>query len=110
VVKDATLAGIVLPGDVDACLLVQPPVGQSEVVRDVPGFLDYYTVGDERCINVAGNARGVVGQGHGGTADDEYVRNDTPTLQPLAEGRKSAFHLGPAEKNIIGFGHAASRS
>lgn len=82
----------------------------SEVVRDVPGFLDHHAVRHERCVNVTGNARGVVGQGHGGTADHEHVRHDPPAGQAFAQGSESAFHLGPAEKDIVGFGHAASRS
>jgi azurin len=109
-VEHPTLAGVVLSRDVDACLLVEPPVGQSEVVRDMPGFLDHHPVRHECCVDVTGDARGVLGQGHGSAADHEYVRDDTPAGQALAQGGESAFHLGPAEKDIVSFGHAASRS
>jgi len=88
----------------------QPPVRQPEVVSDMPGFLDHYSVGDEGFVDVAGHAGGVVGQGHGGTTDHEYVRNDTSASQAFAQGCESSFHLGAAEKDIVGFGHAASRS
>jgi len=67
-------------------------------------------MGDERGVNVASHAGGVVGQGHGGTADHEHIGDDTPALQAIAQGGESAFHLGSAEKDIVGFGHAASRS
>jgi hypothetical protein len=54
-------------------------------------------MGDERGVNVASHAGGVVGQGHGGSADYEDIGEDTPALQAFAQGGKCAFHLGPAE-------------
>ena len=51
----------------------------------MPGFIDHYPVGDERCVDVAGHAGGVVGQRHGGTTDYEYVRNDTSASQAFAQ-------------------------
>ena len=42
-------------------------------------------------------------------ADHEYVR-DTPAGQAFAQGGERAFHLGPAEKDSVSFGHGASRS
>jgi hypothetical protein len=110
VVEHAALAGIVLSRDVDARLFVQPPVRQSEVVRHPAGLLDHHAMGNERGVNVASRAGGILGQAHGGTADHEDIGDDTPSLQALAQGGKSTFHLGPAEKNIVGFGHAASKS
>jgi hypothetical protein len=67
-------------------------------------------MGQERRIHIAGDACGVVGQGHGGTADHEYVCDDAPVGQALAQGSESPFQLGPAEEDIVGFGHAASKS
>ena len=109
-VEYPALARVVLSGDVDACLLVQPPVRQPEVVRDAPGFLDHYPVRHEGCVDVTGHAGGVVGQGHGGAADYEDVRDDTPAGQALAQSGEGAFHLGPAEEDVVSVGHAASRS
>ena len=43
-------------------------------------------------------------------ANHEDIRDDILALQALAWGGKSVLHLGPAEKNVVSFGHAASRS
>jgi hypothetical protein len=83
-VEHAALARVVLSGDVHACLLVQPPVGKAEIVRDSPGLLDHDPVRYEPRIDIASDARGVVGQGHGGAADHEHVRDDASASQPLA--------------------------
>jgi hypothetical protein len=40
--------------------------------------------GTKVAVNVASHAGGVVGQGHGGTADDEHIGDDTPAGQALA--------------------------
>jgi len=85
--EDAALARVILSRDVDACLLVEPPVRQSEGVCRPTGLLDHHPMGDERGVNVASHALGVVGQGHGGTADHEHIGDDTPALQAIAQGR-----------------------
>jgi hypothetical protein len=82
----APLARVVLSGDIDACLLVQPPGRQSEIVCDVPGLFDYDPVRHERGVHITGDARGVVSQGHGGTADNEYVRDNASGSRPSAGG------------------------
>ena len=69
-------------------------VGRTTVA---PGLLDHDLVAQEGRINVAGDARpGVVGQGHGGTADHEHVRDDTLRARRLpgvvkARSRKRLF-------------------
>jgi hypothetical protein len=47
VVEDATFAGVVFAGDVDAGLFVEPTVGEPEVVGDRLGFFEDDAVGDE---------------------------------------------------------------
>ena len=76
----------------------------------MPGLFDYDPVRHERGVHITGDARGVVSQGHGGTADNEHVRDNASAGQALAEGSESPFHLGTAQKDIVGLGHAASRS
>src|SRR6478736_8833920 len=70
------LASVFFAGDVDARLLVQPPVGQSEVIRDLSGLVQDDSVGLEHRIDITSHARGIVSQSHGGAADDEYVCDD----------------------------------
>ena len=64
----------------------------------------------EHRVDITSHAGGIVGQGHGGTADDEYVCNDAPAGQALAKRSKGSLDLCPAEQNVIWPGHAASRS
>ena len=40
----------------------------------------------------------------------EDVRDDTPAGQALTQSGECPLHLGPAEKDIVSLGHAASRS
>jgi hypothetical protein len=47
------LAGVFFAGDVDARLLVQPPVGESEVIRDLSGLFQDDSVG----LNTASTSR-----------------------------------------------------
>lgn len=61
-------------------------------------------------IDIAGHARGVIRQGHGGTADNKHVRDNASAGQALAQGGESPFKLSPAHKDVIGLAHAASRS
>jgi hypothetical protein len=49
-------------------------------------------------------------QRHGGPADDEDIRNYTTAGQALAQGSERPLQVGPAQKDIAGFAHAASRS
>jgi hypothetical protein len=110
VIEYAALAWIIFARNIDACLLVQPPIGQSQVVRDPPRLLDDDAVRHEHRIDVARDPASVVSQRHGGTADDEHVRDDTPRCETLAQRRESPLKLGPAEENPLSIAHAASRS
>jgi len=73
-------------GDVDAGLLIQPPGRQPEIVGDPSGLLQDDSVGQEPGIDIAGDAGGVVGQGHGRTAHDEHIGDDAPAGQALTQG------------------------
>ena len=42
-------------------------------------------MGLEHRIDITSHARGIVGQSHGGAADDEYVCDDAPADQALPE-------------------------
>src|SRR6185437_9963323 len=59
-----------------ARLLVQPPVGESEVIRDLSGLFQDDSAGLEHRIDITSHARSIVSQSHGGAADDEYVSDD----------------------------------
>jgi hypothetical protein len=64
----------------------------------------------KHCVDVAGYAVGVVGQGHRGATDDEYVGHDVRPCLALAQGSEGSLELGPAEDDVVGVVHAASRS
>jgi hypothetical protein len=57
-----------------------------------------------------GHAGGIISQGHGSTAHDEYVRDDTPVGKTLAQGSESLLQFCPAKEDIVSLAHAASRS
>jgi hypothetical protein len=67
-------------------------------------------VRQEPGVDIAGDAGGVVGQCHGRTAHDEHVGDDAPAGQALTQGGESPFEVRPAEEDVVGFTHAASRS
>jgi hypothetical protein len=67
-------------------------------------------VWNEPRIDISGHAGGIISQGHGSTAHDEYVRDDTPAGKTLAQGRESPLQFCPAEEDIVSLAHAASRS
>ena len=64
----------------------------------------------EHRIDIAGDAGSVVSQGHSGAAHDEYVRHDASADEALAQRGECPFKLCPAEEDIVGLAHAASRS
>jgi len=64
----------------------------------------------EHGVDITSHAGSIIGQGHGGAADDEYIGDDTPAGQALAKRCESSLDLRPAEKNVIRPAHAASRS
>src|SRR5579862_8118113 len=109
-IEHPALGGIFLTGDVNAGLLIKPPVGKSEVIGDLAGLLQDDSVWLEHGIDITSHASGVVSQGHRGTAHDEHVRYDAPAGQALAERREGSLDLCPAKQNGARFGHAASRS
>lgn len=67
-------------------------------------------MGLEHGIDITSHAGSVVGQGHGGAADDEYIRDDAPAGQALAKRVEGSLDLCAAKQNVIRPGHAASRS
>ncbi len=109
-IEHAASLRIVLPGDVDACLLIKPPVGQSEVIGDAPGFLQDYSVRDKQGVDIARHPVGVIGERHGGATNDKYVRDYASSEQALAQGSECPLELGPAKQDAAGLAHAASRS
>ena len=64
----------------------------------------------EHRVDITSHAGSIVGQGHGGAANDEYISYDTPAGQALAKRSEGSLDLCPAKQNIIRPGHAASRS
>src|SRR5436190_8475068 len=72
-------AGIFLTGNVDAGLLIKPPVGKPEVIGNLAGLLQDDAVWLEHRIDITGHASSVVSQGHRGTANHEDIRHDATT-------------------------------
>ncbi len=102
-------AGVFFAGDVNAGLLIKPPVGKPEVIGNLAGLLQTIPCG----LNTASTSRvtsSVIGQGHRGTANDEHVRYDAPAGQALPKRREGSLDLCPAKENVTRLGHAASRS
>jgi len=109
-IEHAASLRIVLPGNVDACLLIQPPAGQSEIIGDARGFLQDYSVRDKQGVDITRHAVGVIGERHSGSANDKYVRDHASSEQTLAQGSECPLKLGPAKQDATGLAHAASRS
>src|SRR5579863_1905793 len=109
-IEHTALAGIFLAGDVDAGLLIKPPVVKSEVISDLAGLVQDDSVWLEHGIDITSHASSVVSQGHRGAPHDEHVRHDAPAGQAIAERREGSLDLCPAKQNVARFGHAASRS
>ena len=109
-VENAAFPGVILPGDIGGRLLIQLPWRQPQVIGDPHGFFEDDPVRNEPRIDISGHASGIVSQGHGSTAHDEYVRDDTPAGQALAESGESPFQFFPAKEDVVGLTHAASRS
>jgi hypothetical protein len=77
-------------------------------LSDFAGLLEDDAVWDEGGIDITGHPVGVVGQGHGGTADDEEVGNYATPHEPVPQGGERCLQLGAAEETVVT--HAASRS
>jgi hypothetical protein len=60
-------------------------------------------------VDIPGGAAGVVGEGHGGAADDVDVRDDAPVGKSLAEAAEGVLDGGAVEKRV-GLSHATSSS
>src|SRR5580658_2384941 len=110
VIEYAALTGVFFPGDVNARLLVEPPAGLSEILGNLAGLFQDDSVWHEHGVDITGHAGSIVGQGHGGAADDEYIGDDASAGQALAKCSEGSLDLCPAEQNVIRPSHAASRS
>jgi len=53
-------------------------VGESEVISNVLDLFQHDSVWLEHRVDITSHAGGIVGQGHGGAANDEYICDDTP--------------------------------
>jgi hypothetical protein len=95
-VEHTAFPRISLPGDIDACLLVEPPTGQPEIVSYMSGFLKDDSVRHEHGIDIACHAGSVVCHG--------------PADKPLAQGGEGAFQFSTPQEDIVGLTHAASKS
>ena len=104
-VEYAALGWVVFPGDVDTCLLVQPPRRQAEILRDLADLLQHDSVGHEPGIDIARHPAGVASEGHGRTADDEHVRDDAAAGKALADGGECLLQFAPGRA-----GHRRGRS
>ena len=69
-VEDTPGGGVSAWRDVDACLFVEPPGGQSQLFGDVASFVEDDPVWLEDRVDVSSGAAGVVGQSHGGATED----------------------------------------
>ena len=67
-------------------------------------------MGHEPGIDIARHPADVVDERHGSAAHDEHVGHDAPAGKALAEGGEGLFQFGPAEQNIVGAAHAASKT
>jgi hypothetical protein len=79
VIEDPALAGVVLPGDVGGCLLVEPPWRQAQVPGYLPGLVQDDAVRHEPCIDVAGHVRA------------EPADVDREVIEPVAARRGSGL-------------------
>src|SRR5580692_3234746 len=109
-VEHAAFARVFLPRDVDARLLVKPPRGEPEFLRDAPGLLQDDAMRNEQGVDVTGHAGGVIGERHGCPADDEHVGDYAPAHQAIPQGSERSFELFSVEQDAPWVGHAASRS
>src|ERR1700685_4643051 len=109
-IEYAALVSVLLAGDVSACLLVEPPAGEPEVIRDPHGLFVDDPVRLEHRIDIAGNGGSVVSQSHSGAAHNKDVRHDASADEALTERGECPLKLRPAKEDTVGLTHAASRS
>ena len=109
-IEYAAFVSVLLAGDVAARLLVEPPAGESQVIRDPDDLFVDDSVRLEHRIDIAGDPGSVVSQGHGGAAHDEYVCHDASANEALTQRGECPFKLRPAKEDTVSLAHAASRS
>ena len=110
-IEHPALAGIFLAGDVNAGLLIKPPVGKSEVIGDLAGLLQDDSVWLEHGIDITSHASGVVSQGAIAAPPTTNTSATTPLRAKRSPGaREGSLDLCPAKQNVARFGYAASRS
>jgi hypothetical protein len=54
----------------------------------------------EHGIDITSHAGSVIGHGHSGAADNEYIGDDAPAGQALAERGEGSLDLGPAKQTL----------
>lgn len=79
-------------GDVGAGLLVQPPPRKPKLGRYGQGLFVHDAVRLEQRVHVTGSAPGIVGKGHGRTAEHIEVRED-PRLASRSPRRRKASSM-----------------
>jgi hypothetical protein len=109
VVEDVRSVLVAAPGGVGTRLLIEPPAGQAQFIRDCPGFFEDYAVWLEDRVDIPGGTAGVVGEGHGRAADDVDVRDDAPAGKSLAEAAEGVLD-GCAVEEWVVLAHATSSS
>jgi hypothetical protein len=80
------------------------------LLADIPFIFVHDPVRLEQRVDVAGDAGGVVGQGHRGAAHDEDVGHDSPADEAIAQRGECPLKFCPAQQDTAGVAHAASRS
>jgi hypothetical protein len=80
------------------------------LLADIPFIFVHDPVRLEQRVDVAGDAGGVVGQGHRGAAHDEDVGHDSPVDEAIAQRGECPLKFCPAQQDTAGVAHAASRS
>jgi hypothetical protein len=108
-VEHARGVGVTARCDVDAGLLVEPPLRQAELVSDGSGLVEHHTVRSKYGVDVAGRPPSVVCEGHRRTAEHIEVGDNPTASQTVAEPTERILDGRPVEQRIIG-AHATSSS
>jgi hypothetical protein len=110
VIKYAPLAGVVLAGDVDAGLFVEPPRRQPQILGYGARFFNDDAVGNEHGVDITGNPGRVIRQRHRCPAHHEQVGDNAAASEPLAQSREGTLQVGTAHEDPAGVCHFAVRS
>jgi hypothetical protein len=108
-IEDAPLVSVVLAGDVAACLLVEPPAGESEVGRDLHSLFVDDPARLEHRVDVAGDAASIVSQGHSGAARDEGVYHDASANEALTQRGECPLKVCPTKEHTCAIPSASGR-